>query len=171
MPDAVFEVHTEKVRVFFVELQEGLRSTKALMNEIGGRLMQSIKDRTADGIDAEGNQFKDYSKEHARIRELVGLQTEHVDLFFGGSMLGSMTYESDRTSTKLFFLNTPHVEHVVVPGHKKKKSGTVTNAELAYYNDEVRPFFSISAEEQEMILGMVDDYVDLIIKGGSRGKG
>ena len=171
MPDAVFEVHTEKVRVFFVVLQEGLRSTKSLMDNIGGRLMHSILDRTAEGKDAEGNDFDDYSKAYARIRELVGLQTEHVDLFFGGSMLGSMTYESDRTSTKLFFLNTPHVEHVVVPGHKKKKSGTVTNAELAYYNDEVRPFFSISAEEQEMILGMVDDYVDLIIKGGSRGKG
>ena len=163
MPDAVFEVHIERLRVFLVELQRGIESSPELMKDIGGRLQHSILARTAEGKDAEGNDFIEYSKEYAKIRELVGLQTGHVDLFFGGSMLGAMTYESDKNSAKLFFMNTPHVEHVVVPGRKKKASGTVTNAELAYYNDEVRPFFSISAEEQQMILGMVDDYVEGLI--------
>jgi len=169
MPDAMFTVNTERLRVFLTELEEGVHSTPELMRDIGGRLELSILKRTAEGKDAEGNSFIDYSKEYAKIRELVGLQTSRVDLFFGGSMLGALTHESDKDSTKLFFMNTPHVEHVRVPGHKKKASGKVTNAELAYYNDEVRPFFSISAEEQELVFRMVNDYVEGLI-GGSRGK-
>ena len=169
MPDAMFTVNIERLRVFLTELEEGVHSSPELMRDIGGRLELSILKRTAEGKDAEGNSFIDYSKEYARIRELIGLQTGHVDLYFGGSMLGALTHESDKVSTKLFFMNAPHVEHVKVPGHKKKASGKVTNAELAYYNDEVRPFFSISAEEQQMIFKMVDDYVEGLI-GGSRGK-
>jgi len=163
MPGPMFTVNIERLRVFLTELEEGVHSAPELMRGIGGRLEYSILARTAKGKDAEGNDFIEYSKEYARIRELVGLQTSRVDLFFGGSMLGALTHESDKDSAKLFFMNTPHVEHVVVPGHKKKASGKVTNAELAYYNDEVRPFFSISAEEQQMILGMVDDYVEGLI--------
>ena len=170
MPDAAFTVNAERLRVFLVELQKGIESSPELMMDIGGYLQFSILARTAKGKDAEGNDFIEYSKEYAKIRELIGLQTDNVDLFFGGSMLGSMTYESDKTSAKVFFMNTPHVGHVKVPGHKKKASGEeepeekkATNAELAYYNDEVRPFFSISAEEQQMIFGMVDDYVEELI--------
>jgi len=159
------EVKAERLRIFLKHLEKGVLNTQPLMQDIGGRLELSILKRTAEGKDAEGNPFIEYSKEYARIRELVGAQTDPVNLFFGGSMLGALTHESEKDSAKLFFMNTPHIEHVKVPGHKKKKSGKVTNAELAYYNDEVRPFFSISAEEQQMVLKMVDEFIDELMEG------
>ena len=155
--DSPVKIDPEKVLAKLKRLNKGLGSTSILMGEIGEFLVGSILQRTSEGIDAEGNAFDPYSDSYAEVRRAVGLPTDKVDLFFTGQMLAGLTYETARDQIKLFFANTSRRER---EGEQK-----VSNSELAYYNDKLRPFFAISAEEEKIIIKMVRDHINDLIGG------
>lgn len=151
--------YTQLIRDF-EDISLGLSHASSIMGEIGKFLEASILLRTSEGIDAEGVPFEGYrSVTYKELRRSRGLPVDKVDMFFGGSMLGALTFEYNEEQARVFFQNTPHVD--VFRGTADNK----TNAEIAYYNDQIRPFFSISAIEAEKIIRMFGDYVhDLLEK-------
>lgn len=144
-----------------------LADTSGLMNEIGNFLTFSLLDRTSKGEDVEGIPFDDYSFSYEKLREAKMLPTE-VDLFFTGQMLSSLTYEATKEQVKLFFMDTPRRAS---DGSRKtdrvfgKGSGKHSNAEIAYYVNEIREFFDISSEEMVEITNMVEDFIsDILVR-------
>jgi len=144
-----------------------LADTSGLMKEIGAFLSFSMLDRTSKSEDAEGLPFEAYSSSYEQLRAAKGLPTE-VDLFFTGQMLSSLTYEATKEQVKLFFMDTPRRAS---DGSKKttkvwgKGGSKHSNAEVAYYVNEVREFFGISATEMEKITDMVEDFIaDIMIR-------
>lgn len=135
----------------FGNLILGLTDTTSLMGEIGSYLIASILMRTSEGKDVEGIAFEPYSVSYEKTRENKGLPTDTVDLFFSGQMLSSLTYDATRDQVELFFANTP------------RKGSDASNPEIAYYNNEIREFFGISAEEHKEIVSMVEDYIVNIV--------
>jgi len=145
--------YTQLVRDF-ENISLGISQARSILGEIGKYLEASILLRTSKGIDAEGVPFEGYrSLTYKELRRSRGLPTNIVDLYFGGSMLGALTFEATAQQARVYFMNTVHVD--VFRGTADNK----TNAELAYYNDQIRPFFSISARESEEIIRMFGDYV------------
>jgi len=127
--------------------EEAVASNPTLMGQIGAYLMFAIKTRTGEGEDAQGRDFRPYTDRYAEYRAKAGLPTSWVDLFFTGSMMSSMTFKASSKSVRLFFMNT------------EDKEG-VKNPAKAYYNQMDRDFFSISADEVEVIEKMVKEWVD-----------
>lgn len=142
-----------------------LADTSDLMGEISTFLSFSLLQRTSEGEDIHGTPFEPYSSSYESLRSAKGLPTS-VDLFFTGQMLGALTYEATKNQTKLFFMNTPRRAS---DGSKKTTKvwgsgeSKASNAEVAYYVNEVREFFGISAEEREKIASMVEDFISDII--------
>lgn len=157
------KVNVSAVEISLKNLEKGF-DAKSLMDEIGHFLQLKILDRTSKGIGVSGQSFKPYTTSYKRVREEEGLPTAHADLFFGGSMLNSMTYESTKDSVRLFFMNTPHTEKKKSKSRKTGRSFGLTNAELAYYSNESREFFAISMKEEKMIMDMVEQYFDHLIQ-------
>lgn len=135
----------------FGRLLLSMVDSKDLMGEIGNYLTTSILMRTSEGKDVDGVPFEPYSVSYRKAREKKGLSTDAVDLFFSGQMLSSLTYEQTKDQVKLFFIDTP------------RKEGKASNAEIAYYNNEIRQFFGISSEEHVEVIKMVEDYIENII--------
>jgi len=128
-----------------------LADTSDLMGEIGTFLNFSLLNRTSEGEDVHGVPFEPYSTSYERLREAKELPT-NVDLFFTGQMLSSLTYEKTKDQVKLFFMNTP------------RKDSESSNSEIAFYVNEIREFFGISAEERTAIAGMVEDFMTNITR-------
>jgi len=143
---ANIEIDARRVEVFLDNLSD-VFDTTGLMGDIGTYLVQAILNRTAKGIDYEGQEFMPYTPSYARFRELSGRQTHPVNLYFSGHMLSAMTYEADPSRVKIFFMDTVGPDNMSAPAK-------------AYYNDELREFFSISEEERNKILDIVSDYID-----------
>ena len=154
---------SDQTKAKLMLLANKISAAPLLMDEIGLFLRHSIRDRTSKGLNAEGESFKEYSNSWKKVRESVGLQTDKVDLFFGGSMLSSMTHESNKDTTKVFFLDTPHVDLVAIPG-KKKRGDHGTNRKVASENEQLRPFFSISVKERKEIAKMYSNYIKSILR-------
>jgi len=119
---------------------------KKIRNKIANFLMVAIKDRTLKGEDFKGEKFIPYSVPYAKIRDKKGLPTGIVDLFFTGSMMSSMTYETSEQSIKLFFQST-------------RDKNNIVNAEKAFYLDENRNFFSLNVQDIKNIVFMYENYV------------
>jgi len=138
-----------------------LADTSGLMKEIGIFLQYSLPDRVERGVDVNEVPFEPYSASYEQLRAAKELPTS-VDLFFTGQMLSSLTYESTKDVTRLFFMDTPRRA-----SDRSKSSANVwgkggdkhSNAEIAYYVNEIREFFGISAEEMEAVSGMVEDFI------------
>ena len=143
----------DPVQVKISHIKEGLGDTSKLMGEIGNYLKAAILMRTSSGKDVEGLPFEPYSRSYAAVRAEKGLPTGRVDLFFTGRMLGSMTYEEEKHQVRLFFMSTP------------RSDSKASNAAIAFYNNEVREFFSISSTEQKAVLNLVKSYIDDLSKG------
>ncbi len=62
------------------------RGLEMARNFIVGRIL----DRTAQGVDVNGQRFAPYSERHKRTRAKRGLSTDTVDLRMTGSMLGTI---------------------------------------------------------------------------------
>lgn len=154
-----------------------LADTSGLMGEIGMFLGYSMLDRISSHEDVHGVLFEKYSTSYEELRKAKGLPIK-VDLFFTGQLLGASThgsklpgaldYEATKDQVKLFFMNTPRKAS---DGSKKTTKvwgsgeSKASNAEVAYYVNEVREFFGISAEEREKIASMVEDFIsDIIIR-------
>lgn len=73
-----------------VEVDEMEVDRKRLVDAIVPLIIGQILLRTEEGLDADGEPFKPYSKGHARARAKKGLGTAPVDLRMTGQMLGSI---------------------------------------------------------------------------------
>lgn len=125
-----------------------------MFDEIGHFIQFTILKRTSEGLDVEGVPFtpggpggKAYSISYEKVRQEKGLPIDHADLFFTGSMLGSMTYESSSRHARVFFMNT------------SDRKG-MSNPAKAYYNNELREFFGLSAKDVRKIYKIAEDYID-----------
>lgn len=134
------------------KVQAGFRSianfegSNLLMKDLGNEARRLILDRTSRGKDVDGDPFDPYSKSYNRTRAKKGLPTEIVDLFFRGTMLSALTYTAGELEVKLFFLSTFDSEGV-------------RNDAKAYYNNERREFFALSATDIEKLTSQARDYV------------
>lgn len=162
MADLVLITGTAEVTMKFERLRKGIQNAEPLMGEIGSFLVDDILIRTAKGRDVEGLPFKPYSESYKRVRDDRDLPTDRVDLFFTGQMTSALTYEEAKTQVRLFFMNTPR------RGTPKKGGGfshsSASNAEVAFYNNEVRKFFAISPEERKYIKRLVKEYFENLLK-------
>lgn len=158
-PYIVAEVNQDSLNKVLVTLSVLGRNdvfSEELLNEIGEYIKFKIKERTLEGRDVSGNAFTPYSDAYKAYREIHGRPTAWVDLFFTGSMQGSMTHEVDGNSgeVKVFFMNT------------QDKSGA-SNPEKAFYLNEERNFFGVSEEEIEEIRDIVQEYIEDLIENGN----
>lgn len=162
MAKSVRIVGIDDVSLKLSRLRKGLEDASSLMGEIGSYLIQDILIRTSKGRDVEGLPFEPYSKSYAKVRADRDLPTNRVDLFFTGQMTSALTYKEAKTQVRLFFMNTPR------RGTPKKDGGftssKATNAEIAFYNNEIRKFFAISPEQRRYVKRLVKDYFDTISK-------
>lgn len=122
-----------------------------LMERIGFFISFKIKERTAEGVDVNGTPFKPYSEKYKMFREKTGHPTNIVNLFYTGSMLGSMTPEVTEDSVRVYFLNT-------------SDSRNVKNPMKALWLNESRNFFALSQEDIQDILGIIRDYYRELIR-------
>jgi len=125
---------------------KGLKSaivfqSKSLFAEIGEYIKTRIKLRTSAGKDFEGSPFKSYSERYKLFRAKGGYPTTTVDLFYSGSMMGSMTAVSKPTSVRIFF-----------------SAGTdengVSNSGKAYWLNKDRNFFAYSQADLKQVINM-----------------
>jgi hypothetical protein len=138
-------VGLEPLKKKLSRLEKELLSVE-LFQEIGSLLQFNILDRTAMGVDVDGRPFQAYSKGYEAYRRREGLPTE-PDLFDTGSMLSSLTYEATSEYARVYFLPS------------EDKEGT-SNPAKAYYNQELRQFFGISAEDAVEINTLIDDFLE-----------
>lgn len=95
------------VRLNLVALDEARRNlvTRDDMVAVGQLLRQRIIERTARGVDAEGQPFQPYSADYADAkREALGTASP-VNLTVSGEMLRALVYEvrPDNKAVSLFF--------------------------------------------------------------------
>lgn len=131
-------------------LSGGLKSTR-LMGEIATFLMTEIKLRTAEGKDVNSTAFDSYSNLYAMFRKKKGYPTDKVDLFFTGSMMSSMDYKATSTTAILYFQNT-----------QDKFGGK--NPEKAYWLNQKREFFALSAEDMNEVERMVNEEFSTLLR-------
>lgn len=122
-----------------------------MMGEIGMFAMFQIKKRTIKGQDVDGLSFKPYNPFYAKARVKDGYKPKPVDLTRTGSMLSSMTYESDKDSVDIFFMNTTD-------------NTGARNPDKAFWNNEDREFFALSEDEVEGIMKIVDKYYRKVMR-------
>lgn len=144
-------IGTEKLSMRFQQLLASMG--KQLMGEIGMFLMTRIKTRTAAGKDVEGSPFKPYSASYAFFRQKMGRPIDKVDLFFTGSMMGSMTYTETANSVRVFFA----AGFAKSIGRFFGGGKSTSNPEKAYYLNQKRKFFSMSPQDQKDIVHLVLD--------------
>ena len=91
------------LRRSFVPLTQEVLTTKEDMVAVGQLIRQRILDRTARGVDAEGQPFAPYSEDYAKTkREALG-SSGAVDLTVSGEMLRAITIEATDKSVRLSF--------------------------------------------------------------------
>lgn len=121
-------------------------ATRPMMLEIGEYIRFRIQARTAEGKDVGGRLFASYSPQYRLFREKTGHPVNKVNLFYTGSMMGSMTVAETMNQARVYFLNTQG------PGSKTR------NPEKAYYLNKKREFFALSAEDVQGIVNIMEKY-------------
>jgi len=129
-----------------IEGMEAAIATRPMMLEIGEFIRFRIQARTAEGKDVKGNLFAPYSPQYRLFREKTGHPVNKVNLFYTGSMMGSMAVAETSNQARVYFLNTQG------PGSKAR------NPEKAYYLNQKREFFALSAEDIRGIIDIMEDY-------------
>ena len=123
---------------------------RPMLGEIGMFSMHSIKKRTLSGEDVHGIAFKPYSKAYSLIRKKKGFPVRPVDLTRTGSMMSSMTYDVNRVSVDIFFMNT-------------SDPSNVQNPKKAFFLQQEREFFALSKQDIQGIVQIVDNYYKRLI--------
>lgn len=139
----------KKLKLYLKKVRKNLVHKK-LLEEIGHFVDVRIQDRTLIGEDADGKFMGGYSESYELIRENKGLQSDHVDLFFTGSMYASLTHKIDENKVTSFFMPT------------KDKKG-MSNPEKAFYNDQRFNFFALTNEDVQDVFKLVDDHIDKVL--------
>lgn len=146
MADGVQVVGLKEVQLKLSKAEHAIAKNAVLMGQIGSYLKLAIGKRTAEGVDADAKPFPPYNPQYAERRVAAGRPVAHVDLFFSGSMFSALTYTANDDGVSLFFLNTTD------------RYG-MGNPDKAFYNQQLRNFFSISAKEVAEVEDMVRDYI------------
>jgi hypothetical protein len=135
-----------------------VRNSK-LMGVLGNFVNTSIKARTSEGVSAEGSPFDPYSVRYAKWRKNVAkMPVDKVDLTLTGGMFIALTYTAQDDRVTSFFMDTPD-----------KRNPKVRNPAKAFFNQQLRNFFSISAGEVKEIEAMIKEYVDRHLRSDKRG--
>lgn len=143
------EVEIKGARELSIKLDavaHAIASNAYLMGQIGSFVELGILKRTAAGMDADNQPFPPYKPLYARRRKKAGRPVNKVDLFFTGSMLSALTWKAERDRVTLFFMNTTD------------RFG-MKNAAKAYYNQQLRNFFAISAEDVREVEEIVHAHI------------
>lgn len=92
-----------RVRKNFIVLDKPVLTTRDDMLAVGDLIRRRIMERTARGVDAQGQPFAPYSDDYRdRKREELGA-TGGVDLMVSGEMLRAMTLEATDKKVTIFF--------------------------------------------------------------------
>lgn len=106
---------------------------------IGAFVKARVLARTAAGVDFESKPFEPYSPRYALFRKEQGHPTNKVNLFFTGSMLGSMDYFGTTDSVRIF----------IRPGQDRMG---VSNPAKASWLSRKRQFMALSEEDRVLML-------------------
>jgi hypothetical protein len=159
MADKVVEViGAAELQLKLDDVAMALVRNSNLMGQLGSFVNASIKARTSEGRSAEGTPFEPYSPGYARWRKKEGYPTSKVDLTLTGGMFIALTYDAQDDRVTSFFMDTPD-----------KRNPKVRNPAKAFYNQQLRNFFSISADEVKEVEKMIKDYVDQHLRSDARG--
>jgi hypothetical protein len=141
---------------FEKQVREQPLIVKTALGRTAEFLMGLIKQRTARGINADGNAFPPYSTKpyffnitpragsptyktfeggYKEYRNFMGKQSNKVDLNFSGNMLSNITQKSTPTQAIIYFASK--FENTKALGNQKK-----------------RKFFAIGAKEQQPIVNV-----------------
>lgn len=143
------DVEVQGLRELTIKLDKvatAIASNRYLMGQIGAFVETQVLTRTARGVSADNTPFPPYNPLYAERRQDAGRPINKVDLFFTGSMLSALTYEAERQRVALFFMNTTD------------KYG-VRNPAKAYYNQQLRNFFAMSAADVAAVEEMVRKHI------------
>lgn len=77
--------------------------TREDMAAVGQFVRSRILERTARGVDAEGQAFAPYSERYAAVKRDELGATGAVDLMVSGEMLRAITYEARPSGVTLYF--------------------------------------------------------------------
>ena len=127
-------------------------ANEQLMGEIGAFIEFSILQRTAKGEDVEGKRFEPYSPKYKLFRRKTGHKYNIVNLFYSGSMLSALTHTAFKDRVEVYFMNT----YGKTP---RGKPSTVSNPQKAFFLNEKREFFAISADEENAIWEMIQAHL------------
>ena len=123
------------VRNFEKQVREQPLIVKTALGRTAEFLMGLIKQRTARGINADGNSFPPYTEAYKIFRQQAGRQTQYPDLNFSGQMLSNITQRSQPTQAIIYFANK--FQNVKALGNQKK-----------------RKFFAIGAREIQPVMNV-----------------
>lgn len=150
MADPVRVVNLGRIMRRFRHIGHNLFS-KRLMDEIGLYVISQIQIRTAEGKDVRGSNFIPYTDSY-RLFKQKKRATDKVNLFFTGSMMGSMTHEATDDTARVFFMNT-------------QDSSGVSNPLKAYALNKTRNFFAVSENEQQEIERIIQEHIEAVLEG------
>ena len=122
-------------RNFEKQVREQPLIVKTALGRTAEFLMGLIKQRTARGINADGNSFPPYTEAYKIFRQQAGRQTQYPDLNFSGQMLSNITQRSQPTQAIIYFANK--FQNVKALGNQKK-----------------RKFFAIGAREVQPVMNV-----------------
>ena len=111
------------------EIKAGIQKALFKTAAIG---LNIIQDRTAKGVDMNGQRFKPYSEKYAFFRAKKGRTPVNVDLNFTGQMMGDMSLKANSKRAVIYFLR----------GSEAKK---------AFHNNKTRAFFGFSRLEEKQL--------------------
>jgi len=135
----------------------GNATSKDLMGRIGAYIVTQILQRTGRGVDVDSRPFEPYSSKYKLFRMKAGRPHDKVNLFFHGSMLSSLTYKEAKDKVEVFFMRT----YGKTPYGKPSK---VSNPQKAFFLNQNREFFGISARDEAEVERMILDNLRRIIK-------
>ena len=140
------------VKLYLNRVKDGL-IRHDLLEELGHFVDVLVEKRTLEGDAADGQSMGDYSPWAAKSRSAKGLQTDHIDLFFSGSMFGALTHKTDNDSVTTYFLPT-------------KDSEGMSNPEKAAHLDSRFDFFGLNKTDVDKVMKEIDRHIDKVTRHG-----
>ena len=125
----------EVAKNFENQVREQPLIVKTALGRTAEFLMFLIKQRTAKGVNADGNSFPPYTQDYKTFRQNAGRQVQFADLNFSGQMLSNITQKSEPSFAIIYFANK--FQNVKALGNQKK-----------------RKFFAIGDREQQPIINV-----------------
>ena len=120
---------------FEKQVREQPQIVKTALGRTAEFLMGLIKQRTAKGINADGNSFPLYTEAYKTFRSQAGRQTAFPDLNFSGQMLSNITQRSEPSFAIIYFANK--FQNTKALGNQKK-----------------RKFFAIGSKEIQPVMNV-----------------